>query len=152
MASETTLIVAGGRDASRWEKPGKKLYTYDVYLGRTLIGQVRSAVIMHSKMSDNRRIRLHDYYSVVWQFKTTKPGDQWPIGYGYGTRHEAVTLLTQCAEASMSEATCRTCPHVIVGALWSVCQNEVSHLYMRQVDPGADSCGLHPDRKEAEHE
>lgn len=45
------------------------------------------------------------------------------------------------------QTTCSTCPHVLHGALWSVCQNLASHFYMRKVDPGADSCGLHPNRR-----
>jgi len=43
--------------------------------------------------------------------------------------------------------TCKTCSHVINAQLWAICSNRDSHLCGCRVDPGADSCGEHPDRK-----
>jgi hypothetical protein len=88
-ATNITLIVSDVRES--WEKPGKKLYTYDVYLGDASIGQVKSEIRMHSQMSSNGRIRLRDFYCVEWNKRT--PNGRWMTGWGYETRKDAIEAL-----------------------------------------------------------
>jgi hypothetical protein len=91
--SGITLVVADCKEASRWEKPGKKLYTYDVYQGTACLGQVKAEVRMHSQMSDNGRIRIRDFYGVEWNY--CPAGGHWLTGWGYETRKEAVAALVR---------------------------------------------------------